>query len=273
MDILLSSISLTDLAAYLSVGAFAGILAGMLGIGGGLVIVPVLLGVFRLQGVSPDIAPHLAVGTSLATIVFTSLSSIRAHHRRGAVRWGVVKALAPGIVLGALAGAVIAGVISGPWLQRLFAIFVMVVGVRMLRGTHTAARRDLPATGGMLAAGGLIGAVSSLVGIGGGTLTVPFLSACRVGMREAVATSSACGLPIAVAGSIGFIAVGWADPRLPPGALGFLHLPAALLVVAASVPFAPVGVWLAHRMPVVALSRVFAGMLLLVGVKLLLGSA
>ncbi len=266
-------IGVNDLMIYLSAGAVAGILAGLLGIGGGLVIVPVLLWVFGLQRVPSGIAPHLAVGTSLATIVFTSLSSIRAHHRHGAVRWDVARSLIPGIVAGALAGALIAGWMSGPWLQRLFALFVVTVGVRMLRGAAgVVARTGLPGVGGMAAAGGGIGALSSMVGIGGGTLTVPFLAASGVGMREAVATASACGLPIALAGSIGFAVVGWGHPGLPAGALGFIHLPAALAVVAASVPCARTGAHLAHRLPLVALRRLFAVLLLVVGARLLLES-
>lgn len=260
---------LTDLLAYLVLGGVAGVLAGLLGVGGGLVIVPALLWVFRSNGFDEAVVAHLAVGTSLATIIATSLSSIRAHHRRGAVLWPVVGRLAPGIVVGALLGAAIAERLATVWLQRVVGVFAVAVAVQMLQGGRAEAHRGLPGPTALGAAGALIGSVSGLVGIGGGSLTVPFLTWCSVDIRRAVATSAACGFPIAVAGAIGFAAVGWREPGLPPGSTGFLYWPAWAGVAAASVLTAPLGARLAHSLPVVALKRVFAAVLALVGLKLL----
>jgi len=255
---------------YLGVGSVAGVLAGLLGVGGGLVIVPVLLWVFRAQGIDETIVLHLAIGTSLGTIVATSLSSIRAHHRRGSVRWPLVARLAPGIVLGAWIGAWVADQIETLWLQRVFAVFVVTVGLQMLLNPRVTGHSDPPGWPGMSAAGSVIGTISALVGIGGGTLTVPFLVWHRVEMVKAVGTSSACGLPIALAGALGFVVVGWGEAGLPPGATGYLYWPALGGVVVASVLTAPLGAWLAHNLPVGVLKRVFAVLLLGVGAKLLL---
>ena len=260
---------MTDLISYLALGGVAGVLAGLLGVGGGLVIVPALLWVFRADGFAESVVVHLAVGTSLATIIATSLSSIRAHHRRGAVLWPVVRRLAPGIVVGAVLGAAIADRLATAWLQRVVGAFALTVAAQMLLGARAEAHRGLPGPLGMGAAGSVIGAVSGLVGIGGGSLTVPFLSWCSVDIRRAVATSAACGFPIAVAGAAGFAAVGWGESALPPGSTGFLYWPAFAGVAAASVLTAPLGARLAHSLPVVALKRVFATVLALVGLKLL----
>ena len=258
---------------YLGVGALAGVLAGLLGVGGGLVIVPVLLWLFTARGFDGSIVLHLAIGTSLATIIATSVSSVRAHHRRGAVRWRLVAGLAPGIVAGALFGAWVADRISTLWLQRVFAVFVITVGIQMLANPRVTGHRDPPGAPGLSGAGSVIGAISALVGIGGGTLTVPFLMWHRVPAVNAVATSSACGLPIAIAGAFGFIVMGWADAALPPGATGYVYWPAVAGIVAASVLTAPSGAWLAHRLPVPVLKRAFAALLLAVGTRLLWSAA
>lgn len=261
---------LESLPIYLVLGAFAGTLAGLLGVGGGLIIVPVLVYVFTRQQVAPELLVHLAVGTSLATIVFTSISSVRAHHKRGAVHWDVFWKLTPGIVLGALLGSVIAEWMPAPVLRRFFAVFEWVVAAQLLFGLRPHASRTLPGPTGVFGVGGLIGSISSIVGIGGGTLTVPFLVWCNMRMQEAVATSSACGLPIAIAGAAGFIMTGWSAPHLPAASLGFVYLPALLGVVLASVLFAPVGAWLAHRLPAQALKRVFAIFLIMLGLYMFL---
>jgi len=233
---------------YLCLGAVAGTLAGLLGVGGGLIIVPVLALVFREAGMDPELIMHLAIGTSLATIVLTSLSSVRAHHRRGAVLWPLVWRLSPGIVLGALLGAVLADAMHGLWLSRFFGVFELFVAVQMAMGLRPAPHRGLPGAAGMFGAGGLIGTVSAIVGIGGGTLTVPFLSWCNVEMRKAVATSSACGLPIALAGALGFVLTGLDARGLPAWSSGYVYWPAFLGIVVASVAFAPMGAALAHRL-------------------------
>lgn len=259
-----------ELAAYLVTGVLSGLLAGLFGLGGGVVVVPALIWVFSHAGVSADWVPHLAVGSSLATIIGTGAASVLAHHRRGAVRWDLALRLAPGIVLGAWAGSALAGVMPELWLKRVFGLFLLLVGVRMLRpGAAGGASRSLPGRLGMGLAGGGIGTLSALVGIGGGTLTVPFLARGGVDIRRAVATAAACGLPIAVAGTIGFVITGWGREGLPTGSTGFVYWPAVAAVLAASMPTAPLGARLAHRLPVIALRRVFGLVVLAVAVGLL----
>lgn len=259
-----------ELAAYLITGTAAGVLAGLFGVGGGVVVVPALILVFTRVDLAADWIPHLAVGTSLAAIVATGAASAYAHHRRGAVRWELVRSLAPGIVIGAWAGAALAGVLSDEWLKRIFGAFLLYVGSQMLLRRPETAVREPPGTLGMLAAGAGIGALSSLVGIGGGTITVPFLSRVGVDMRRAVATSSACGVPIALAGALGFMAAGWGRAGLPAASTGFVYWPAVAGILVASVPTAPLGAHLAHRLPVQQLKRVFAVLLLVLGGRLLM---
>jgi uncharacterized membrane protein YfcA len=259
----------TEWAAYLALGAFAGTVAGLLGVGGGLVIVPTLVFLLGLQGIEPMHIVHIAVGTSLATIVITSISSSWAHHRHGAVLWPVFARLSPGIVIGALLGAVIADYMSATILQRVFGVFELLVALQMVTGVRPYAQRGVPGTAGMLGAGGVIGAISSVVGIGGGTMTVPFLVWCNVSMREAVATSAACGLPIAIAGATGFILMGWNETGLPAGASGYIFWPAFFGIVFMSSLFAPLGARLAHRLPVASLKKLFALLLCVLGISML----
>jgi len=256
---------ITALGIYLILGAAAGIIAGLLGVGGGLVIVPVLVYLFGRQQIAPELVVHLAVGTSLATIVFTTISSVRAHHKRGAVHWDIFWRLTPGIVVGALLGAVLARWIPAAGLRRFFAVFEWLVAAQMLLALRPRAGRDLPRLPGLLAAGTLIGSISSLVGIGGGSLTVPFLAWSRLRMQEAVATSSACALPLAMAGSLGFIVTGWSASGLPDWSLGFVYLPAFVGIILASVVFAPLGASLAHRLPAASLRKFFAIFLVILG--------
>ena len=256
---------LENLPIYLLLGAFAGTIAGLLGVGGGLIIVPVLVFVFTRQHVDPAVIVHLAVGTSLATIVFTAISSVRAHHLRGAVHWEVFWKLAPGIVVGALLGSLVAKWMPAPILRRFFALFEWLVAAQMLIGFRPKPGRSLPGFPGMLGIGAGIGCISAIVGIGGGTMTVPFLVWCNLRMQAAVATSSACALPIAIAGAAGFVVTGWASPRLPALSLGFVYLPAFLGIILASVLFAPVGAWLAHRLPAHTLRVFFAIFLVMLG--------
>lgn len=262
---------MTGLGLYLGLGAVAGLVAGLLGVGGGLIIVPVLLWLFEGQGIGGPYAMHLAVGTSLGTIVFTSLSSVRAHHRRGAVAWAVFARMTPGIVVGGLAGAAFAGALGGRALEVVFGLFELAVAARMAWGARPAPHRGLPGRAGLTAAGGVIGAFSALVGIGGGTLTVPFLVWCNLTMQRAVATSAACGLPIAAAGAVGFVVAGWDAAGLPAGSFGFLYLPALLGIVLASVLLAPVGARIAHAVPGLALRRAFAVFLVAAGLGMAFG--
>ncbi|MBD3657865.1 MULTISPECIES: sulfite exporter TauE/SafE family protein [Marinobacter] len=258
------------IASYLALGAFAGTLAGLFGIGGGLIIVPVLIFSFGLQGISPEIAAHLAVGTSLATIVFTSMSSIRSHHQHQAVRWDIFRPMTAGIVVGALLGAWTASLLSGPTLELVIGIFVILVALKMLFEVNPSPSRGVPGTAGLTGAGASIGWASAIFGIGGGTLTVPYLSWCNVKMQQAVGTSAACGLPIAIAGALGNIWTGWSHAELPELSFGFIYLPAFLGIILTSVLFARVGASLAHRLNAKLLKRGFAAMLIVVGLRFLL---
>ncbi len=246
------------LAAYLLLGAFAGTLAGLLGVGGGLVIVPVLAVVFARAGLDAGLIMHMAIGTSLATIIATSVSSTYAHHRRGAVLWAAFLSLVPGIILGAWLGAGIAHGLSTAALGAVFGVFELLVAAQMAFGLRPAPHRQLPGPVGTTVAGGIIGTVSAIVGIGGGTLTVPFLSWCNVPIRNAVATSAACGLPIAVAGMIGYVVAGWGAADLPAWSTGYIYWPAFAGIVATSLLFAPLGAKLAHTVPTGVLKRIFA---------------
>lgn len=262
---------LLDLSAFLLTGMLSGLLAGLFGVGGGVVAVPALIFIFGHLGIGGSWVPHLAVGTSLAAILGTGAASTLAHHRRGAVRWDLVGRLAPGIVLGAWAGAGLAGILPELMLKRLFAAFLVYVGMRMLLSPRVHTGRTLPGRAALWAVGSGIGALSALVGIGGGTMTVPFLAGRGIELRRAVGTSAACGLPIALAGAIGFAIVGLGRDGLPPWSTGFVYWPAVGLLLLASMPAAPLGARLAHALPVQLLRRGFGVLLLGVALRLALG--
>ncbi len=256
---------------YLAVGAVAGILAGLLGIGGGLVIVPMLVFCFSWQGLDPDIIMHLALGTSMASIMFTSVSSFRAHHRRGAVHWDVVRRIVLGILIGTFLGSCFAARMSTNFLKGFFVVFLYYVAVQMIGNKKPKPSRQLPGRGGMFAVGNVIGAVSSLVGIGGGSLSVPFMVWCNIPVHHAIGTSAAIGFPIAIAGTIGYIYNGLRTPLHDPAMFGYIYLPALAGIVVASVLTAPLGARLAHSLPVNRLKRIFAVLLLLVATRMLWG--
>ena len=261
---------LTSLPLYLAFGCLAGVLSGLFGIGGGVVIVPFLVWQLGLQGFNPDLVMVVAVATSLATIVVTSLSAVYAHHRRGAVDWRVVGRLSPGILLGSVLGSIVAHHLPVLWFKLIFALFLLAVALRMLAGGKGDAGVHWRRTGWLLSPAGLgIGAVSAILGIGGGTLSVPLLVKCRYVMREAVAISSACGFPIAVAGTATYLVLGWNHPGLPPETWGYIHLPALAGIILTSVGFAPVGAKLAHTLPTPKLKRLFSLVLFLIGGKML----
>jgi uncharacterized membrane protein YfcA len=259
------------LAIYAAVGSVAGILAGLLGIGGGLVIVPMLVYCFSLQAIPGQMIMHLALGTSMASIMFTSVSSFWFHHRRGAVQWAVVWRIVSGILVGTFLGACVASRLSTAFLKGFFVMFLYYVAIQMLTGKKPKPNRQIPGPVGMFGAGGVIGGVSSLVGIGGGSLSVPFLVWCNVPMHEAIGTSAAIGFPLAVSGTIGYIYSGMSTTHLPHLALGYVYLPALLGIIALSMLTAPIGVRLAHNLPVNKLKRVFAVLLLAVGTRMLVG--
>lgn len=257
------------LLTYALVGAIAGVLAGLLGIGGGLVIVPMLVFCFDREGIADAHTMHLALGTSMASIVFTSVSSARAHHQRKAVDWTIVKRIVVGILTGTLLGTFVAASLSSPMLTWVFVVFLYYVATQMLLGGKPKATRVLPGRAGMFGAGNVIGVVSSLVGIGGGTLSVPFMVWHNVPVHTAIGTSAAIGFPIAVAGTVGFVLNGWRDGAVPSHAIGYVYLPALAGIVVVSVLFAPLGARLAHALPVDKLKKVFAVLLYAVGTRML----
>jgi len=257
------------LIAYLLLGAFAGTIAGLFGVGGGLIIVPMLATIYTQQGIANDVIMHLAIGTSLATIIPTSISSVLAHHRQGAVLWPVFVKLVPGILLGAFTGAYIADQISSDALKMGVGIFAIVAAIKMILDFKPKPHRELPGKAGMTLAGIVIGAVSALIGIGGGTLTTPFLLWCNKSIRNAIATSAACGLPIAVAGAVGYISTGFDSAALPEWSSGYIYWPALIGVTLASVVFAPLGAKLTHKLPMKILKICFALLLVVIGVHLL----
>jgi uncharacterized membrane protein YfcA len=262
---------ITILLTYLGVGAVAGVLAGLLGIGGGLVIVPMLVFCLTRQGIAPEAIMHIALGTSMASIMFTAVSSFMAHHKRGAVQWPAVGRIVPGILAGTFLGSFVAARLSTNFLKTFFVIFLYYVAVQMLTNKKPRPSRGLPRNAGMFGAGSIIGLVSSLVGIGGGTLSVPFLMWCNLAVHHAIGTSAAIGFPIAVAGTAGYVFNGLHASNLPELSLGYIYLPALAGIVAASVLTAPLGVRLAHRLPVEKLKRVFAVLLIIVGTRMLAG--
>ena len=247
----------------LALGVVVGFLAGLLGVGGGMMMVPFMTAIVSSRGVPPAMAVKIAIATSMATILFTSLSSLRAHHRLGAVRWDLVRGMTPGIMLGGLAsGAGAFALLKGQGLALFFAVFIGWSAIRMLRNSQPKPGRDMPGLAGQSAAGAGIGFVSGLLGAGGAFISVPFMVWCNVPIRHAVGTSAAIGFPIAAAATAGYVISGWHLPSALPGVVGYLYLPALLVVAAASVVLAPVGARAAQRIDTGKLKRLFALLLL-----------
>lgn len=257
---------------YALLGACAGTLAGLFGIGGGLIIVPALVFMYEAQGISAAVLTHMAVGTSLATIVLTSLGSIRQHHRKGAVHWPVIPLMAVGMAFGAALGAWTADLLSGPFLQQVIGVFALLIAAQMAFGRPPRPTRTLPGAAGQFGVSSFIGWASAIFGIGGGSLSVPFFVRCNVLMQQAVGTSAALGLPIAVSGATAHALAGWNRAGLPEWSLGYVYLPAFLGIVSTSVFFARLGAKLAHRLDPLVLKRTFAGLLVVVGLRFLLGN-
>ncbi|MEN8140441.1 MAG: sulfite exporter TauE/SafE family protein [Thermodesulfobacteriota bacterium] len=258
------------LLAYALTGGIAGLLAGLLGIGGGLVIVPLLLLLFSWQGMESEYVMHLALGTSLATIVFTAAASAYAHHHHGAVRWPLVAKISPGIICGTLAGSWLAARLATGPLQLFFAAFLFLVALQLLLEIRPVVTRSLPGPGGMFGAGGVVGLISSLAGIGGGSMTVPFLLWSKIPIHQAIGTAAAIGLPLGLAGTGGYVINGWQLAGLPPLAVGFVYLPAMLVISAATVVTAPLGASLAHSLSGPGMRRIFAVLLIIVATKMVL---
>lgn len=251
-------------------GACAGFLAGLLGIGGGMIMVPFMTLILESKHFPPEYVVKMAVATSLATICFTSLSSVRAHHRRGAVLWPVALLLAPGILLGSLIGSQIAVALPTRILSMVFALFVAFSATQMFLDRKPKPTRTLPGAPGMFGMGGVIGLLSSVVGAGGAFVSVPFMSWCNVKIHQAVATSAALGFPIALAGTMGYAWAGRTLPDMPAGALGYLYLPGLIIISIASMSTAPLGARTAHGMDIRPLKRAFAGVLYLLAAYFLM---
>lgn len=261
---------MTEVLLYLLTGAVAGLSAGLLGIGGGLIIVPILFFIFSSRQVAAEHIMHMALATSLATIIVTSISSAWAHHKRGAVLWPIVLNLTPGIIIGAWLGAMLASALASDILKPVFGVYELLVAIHLLvnyrPATHTASiSRTKSITGGAV-----IGSISSVIGIGGATLTVPFLLWHNISIRNAVASSAACGFPIAVAGTAAYIISGWNVAGLPPYTLGYVNLPAFAMIIITSMITAPVGAALAHKLPERTLRIFFAVFLLVLSFEMLL---
>jgi uncharacterized membrane protein YfcA len=256
--------------AYVATGAFIGILAGMLGVGGGTTLVPVLAALFAAQNFAPDHIVHLALGTAMASIVFTSASSVREHFKLGSVDFGIVQRMVPGMVLGSLISAVASGWIAQRHLAMAFTVIIYCGATQMLLNKKPSAARTLPAAGPLFAVGTGIGIVSGLVSAGGAFLAVPFLLWCGVPMRTAIGTAAMTGIPLAFVGAIGYLIAGWNVPHLPSDALGFISVVALIGLVSGSVLTAPFGARLAHRLPVQTLKRLFACLLYILATRMLM---
>lgn len=255
--------------AYAVLGLFSGFVAGLLGIGGGVLIVSVLTMLFAAQGFEHAHILHLALGSSMATIIFTSIASLRTHHLHGAVIWPVVKHVIPGVILGTFVGTRIAAHAPTRALALFFGIFILCIAIQMAFSLRPAPGREIPGRLGCNLAGAIIGAISALVAIGGGSLTVSWLTWCNVRIQQAIGTASAMGLPVAIFGSLGYLWNGLQIEQLPSGSLGYIYLPATLCLLVASMFTAPYGARMAHRLPVQTLKRIFAALLVILAIKML----
>jgi uncharacterized membrane protein YfcA len=256
-------------AAYLATGAVIGYFAGLLGIGGGMTMVPILAMLFGAQAIAQEHTMHLALGTAMAGIMFTSSASVREHHRLGGVDWGIVKRMGPAMATGTLLSSYLAGWLPQHALAMAFAFIVYGGATQIWLGRKPSAARRLPGPAGLWAAGLLFGAISGLVSAGGTFLSLPFMLFCGVPMRTAIGTGAAMGLPVAMLGTVGYVASGWHAETLPSGALGFVYLPALAAVVLASVFTAPIGARAAHRVSLPTLRRIFAVVLYALATKML----
>ncbi|MBT8430076.1 MAG: sulfite exporter TauE/SafE family protein [Gammaproteobacteria bacterium] len=256
-----------DLPMLLLSGALAGTLAGLLGIGGGIVIVPIVTLLFETQGLAHGLAIKMALGTSLATIIVTAISSIYTHHLKGAVEWQLFKVMAPGVLVGSMFGAWLADIIPGEILYVAFILFMFLVSAQMA-SSRVSAHGTLPGNLGLTGFSAGVGTISALMGIGGGSLNVPFLSFCGVPIKRSIATAAAIGLPISISATIGYIVGGMNEPGLPPTSLGYVNLPVFGGVVAASLLFAPLGAIVAHKLPDQLLRRLFAVFLFVLATRM-----
>lgn len=256
--------------SYLAIGAAVGAFAGMLGIGGSMLTIPLLAIVLEAQGMPREHVVHVAVGTAMATIVFTSLSSMWSHARRGGVRWEIVRRMTPGILLGGVLGATAAGLISARMLALYFTAFVFLMALNLALDLRPKPARRVPGPFLMFSAGLGIGALSALTAIGGAVMTVPFMLYSNVSMIQAIGTAAAIGLPIAIGGTIGYLASGWSASGLAQGTIGYVYLPALVGIAVAGMLTAPIGAVLAHRLPAKTLRLVFALFLFVLAARMLI---
>lgn len=258
--------------AYLALGAFVGFFSGLLGIGGGSALVPVLALIFAAKGFAPGHIVHLTLGTGIATIIFTSASSVRSHHLRRSVNWSAMLKMMPGVVAGTFGGALAAGWLDARLLTVAFTLLVYVLATQMLLDARPETRGSLPGAAVVTAAGGIIGFLSSLTATGGASLTVPFLVRHGIRLHQAIGTAAAVSWPLALAGTLGYIAAGAAKPGLPDWSVGYVYAPAVAWIVVASMAMAPVGARVAHRTPGKTLKRVFAIILYLLATNMLVST-
>ncbi|WP_020559525.1 sulfite exporter TauE/SafE family protein [Thiofilum flexile] len=258
-----------EIGWYLALGAFVGLVAGLFGVGGGGVMVPTFTSLFALQHFPREHLVHMALATSMAAIIPTSIASLRAHHAHGAVLWSLVWKITPGILVGTFAATFLASQLDALPLAIFFTCFMAYVALQIWLNIKPKPSRQLPTLLGTSLVGVGIGAVSALVAIGGGSLSVPFMTYCNVKIQHAIGTSAAIGLPLAIAGTVGYLVNGWSVPNLPPYTIGYIYLPAVVLVSAVSFFTAPLGAKLAHSLPVTTLKRGFAVVMFSLSLKML----
>ncbi len=253
---------LSDILMLMLCGSISGFLAGLLGIGGGMILVPFIILVFNHLGFNQEVIVHMAIATGMATILFTTSSAIWAHHKHGSIDWRLVASLSPGMIFGGLiGGSELFEALKTSWLSLFFAIFIVYTSIQMLLNKKPTAGRDLPGVIGLFSFGTFAGALASLVGAGGAFITVPFMLWCNVKPHTAMATSSGLGLPVSLAATIGYMYGSWGNPNLPSGSLGFVYLPAVACIVIVSIFTAPFGAKMARKLNVAQLKRVFGIML------------
>jgi uncharacterized membrane protein YfcA len=255
---------------YLLIGIIAGTLSGMLGIGGGLMVIPLLAWLLKLQGVSNVLIMHMAAGTSLSVMIFTTFSSLYGHTKRGVKVWNIYRRLILGIIFGTFLGAIFEHFLHSDILEIIFAIFIFIVAIRMLLALKTKASRTLPGHLGMFGMALVIGGKSGLLGLGGGTITIPFLTYCNVPVRNTIAVSAACGFTIAFIGTISYILTGQHATNLPAWSLGYIYLPAFLGIVLTAPLCAQLGAYFSHKIPKQVLTRILGGVLLILAIKMVI---
>ncbi|PXF64153.1 sulfite exporter TauE/SafE family protein [Kangiella spongicola] len=258
------------LIAFVALGLFNGVLAGLLGIGGGMVIVPAMIWLAPQLGVPQEHIMHVALGTSMATICFIAISSARSHYRRGSVSTSLLKVLIPGIAIGAFLGTIIAKYMATEWLAWVFSIFAILIGIKLLSGANPQAKGEKVVGQQRLPAGITMGAISSLVGVGGGSLVVPYLLYHKEKLVVAIGTAAACGLPLALTATVGYIVTGWGATSLPANHVGFVYWPAMVAIAIGSMLTAPVGAYLAHKLPTKVIKRIFGVLLIIVAIKIII---